>query len=304
MERFAYLTFLALVAMAALAWPAVKDKLYMREDWRRPLAILGGVINEDLGMAYLGKERMGQGTPIPMTSSGNIDINALIGQLVDQRKDYVYDTLTLAPGATVTSQPYRMFQVPIGQQDPYNGSQTKTEQETNMRSTGQFSAPYDFILNNLGFYVLAGADVFDIQTIFNMGWFEFKILQKQQFMGHFQRHPAGMGITGQSTVTSQQVWMNGIADPKAIWWFGDWKKYIPPLTSFSLNINFSETYQQFYNASTTTSTSLPATVKAKLFDSGVVSAVGTLPTLLPAANGGNGIKLLCIMNGISNGPVQ
>jgi hypothetical protein len=107
-----------------------------------------------------------------------------------------------------------------------------------------------------------------------------------------------------TTVTAQQNWLNGIADPKAIWWFGDWKKYIPPLTSFSLNINFSETYAQFYNAATITSTSLPATVKAKLFDSAVIAATTTLPTLLPASLGGNGIKLLCIMNGISNGPVQ
>ncbi len=307
MERYVYLAFAAAVAFLALAWPAIRDKVYMREEWRRPLGIFFAVIQEEMGMAYLGRTTMGQGTPIPMTGSGpnaQIDINALVGQLVDQRKDYVYDTLTLAPGATVTSQPYRMFQVPIGQQDPYNGSQTKTEQETNMRSTGQFSAPYDFILNNLGFYVLAGADIFDISTFFNMGWFEFKILQKQQFMGHFQRHPAGMGISGESTVTSQQNWMNGIADPKAIWWFGDWKKYIPPLTSFSLNINFSETYQQFYNAATVTSVNLPSTVKAKLFDTAFVGSVATLPTLLPASLGGNGLKILCIMNGISNGPVQ
>src|SRR5216684_4609980 len=183
MERYVYLAFAAAVAFLALAWPAIRDKVYMREEWRRPLGIFFAVIQEEMGMAYLGRTTMGQGTPIPMTGSGpnaQIDINALVGQLVDQRKDYVYDTLTLAHGATVTSQPYRMFQVPIGQQDPYNGSQTKTEQETNMRSTGQFSAPYDFILNNLGFYVLAGADIFDISTFFNMGWFEFKILQKQQ----------------------------------------------------------------------------------------------------------------------------
>ena len=255
-------------------------------------------------MPYLGRTTTGQGTPIPMSPSGNIDINALVGQLVDQRKDYVYDTLTLAPGATVTSQPYRMFQVPIGQADPYNGSQTKTEQETNMRSTGQFSAPYDFILNNLGFYFLVGANLFDIATICNMGWFEFKILQKQQFMGHLQRHPSGMGVTGMSSQTAEANWMNGIADPKAIWWFGDWKKYIPPLTSFSLNINFSETYGQFYNATAITGVTLPANVKAKLFDNGPLTSVNSLPTLLPASTGGNGIKLLCIMNGISNGPVQ
>jgi hypothetical protein len=255
-------------------------------------------------MAYLGKTVMGQGTPIPMTPNGNIDINALVGQLVDQRKDYVYDTLKLAPGATVTSQPYRMFQVPIGAVDPYNGQQTKTEQETNMRSAGQFSAPYDFIMNNIGFYLLAGADVFDIKTLFNLGWFEFKILQKQMFMGHFERHPSGMGVTGETTVTGQQNWINGIADPKAIWWFGDWRKYIPPLTSFVLNINFSETYAQFYNAATITSANLPAEVKAKLFDTGVLTATTSLPTLLPATAGGNGIQLLCILNGISNGPVQ
>ena len=254
--------------------------------------------------AYLGKTTTGQGTPIPVTPSGQIDINSLIGQLVDQRKDYVYDTLTFAPGATVTSQPYRLFQVPIGQADPYNGSQTKTEQETNMRSQGQFSAPYDFVLNNLGFYVLAGAELFDISTLFNMGWFEFKILQKTMFMGHLQRHPSGMGISGMSTQTAQQNWMNGIADPKAIWWFGDWKKYIPPLTSFTLNINFSETYAQFYNAATVTSTNLPATVKAKLFDSAVLSATTNLPTFLPASLGVQGLKLLVIMNGLSNGPVQ
>jgi hypothetical protein len=173
-----------------------------------------------------------------------------------------------------------------------------------MRTGGQFAAPYDFILNNLGFYVLAGANLFDFNTLFNMGWFEFKILQKQMFMGHFQRHPSGMGISGFSTSHGQQNWMNGIADPKAIWWFGDWKKYIPPLTSFVLNINFSETYAQFYNASTVTSVNLPSAIKAALFDTSVLSATTNLPTMLPAALGGNGIKLLCIMNGISNGPVQ
>jgi len=253
---------------------------------------------------YLGASKMGQGTPIPVDASGNIDINALVGQLVDQRKDYVYDTLNLAPGTTVTSQPYRMFQVPIGQADPYNNNATKTELETNMRSTGQFSAPYDFILNNLGFYFVIGTDLFDIGTVINTCWFEFKILQKTMWMGHLQRHPSGMGITGMSTANSQQNWLNGLADPRAIWHFGDWRKYIPPLTSFTLNINFSETYAQLYNASSVTSANLPANVRARLFDPAILTSTSTLPTLLPQTAGGNGVKLLVIMNGISNGPVQ
>ncbi len=297
-----YLGAMLLIALFVSAWPALRDKIYT--DWRSPLQFAMGLMTEDSGMAYLGSNKMGQGTPIPVNAAGQMDINSLVGLLVDQRKDYVYDTLTLAPGTVLTSQPYRMFQVPIGQPDPYNGNQVKTELETNMRSQGQFSAPYDFIVNNLGFYFLVGAELFDIATMMNSLWFEFKILQKQMFMGHFQRHPSGMGLSGMSTQTQQQNWINGIADPKAVWHFDVWRKYIPPLTSFTLNINAGETYQAMYNATSTTSTSLPATIKAALFDSGQVAAVSSLPTLLSAANGGNGIKLLCIMNGISNGPVQ
>src|SRR5215469_7270178 len=184
-----------------------------------------------MAYTYMGQTRMGQGTPIPFNPDGSININSLVGQLVDQRKDYVYDTLTLAPGTTVSNTAYRFFQIPIGQPDPSNGSQIKTELETNMRSQGQFSAPYDFILNNLGFYFVVGTELFDIGTVLNTAWFEYKILQKQQFMGHLQRHPSGMGVSGMTTVTAQQNWVNGIADPKAVWWFGDWRKYIPPLTS-------------------------------------------------------------------------
>lgn len=255
-------------------------------------------------MPYLGQTKMGQGTPIPINpTTGDIDINALVGMLTDQRKDTVYDTLTLLPGTTVTSQPYRMFQIPIGQTDFQTG-QVKTELETNMRSQGMFSPPYDFIMNNLGFYLSIGADLFDVSTLFSFAWFEFKILQKSQWLGHLQRHPSGMGISGMSTTTTQQNWINGIADPKAVWHFGDWRKYIPPQVNFSLNVNFSETYAQLFNAATITSANLPANIKAKLFDTGILTSTATLPTFLPASAGGNGIKLIAIMNGISNAPVQ
>src|SRR5437870_4924662 len=245
-----------------------------------------------MAYSYLGKTTMGQGTPLPFLPDGSLNINALVGQLVDQRKDYIYDTKTLAPGFTFASTPLRFFQVPISQQDPDNGNIVKTEQETNMRSAGQFSAPYDFIMNNLGFYVCIGADLFDISTLFNMTWFEFKILQKQQFMGHLQRHPAGMGISGHSTKSGQQNWVNGGVNPKDIWWFGDWRKYIPPLTSFGLNLYGGESYQNAYNAAT--SASLPADIRARLFDTGQVAATSSSPTLLSQPAGGNGIKLIAL----------
>ena len=65
MERLTVLVFAAVVAMLALSWPALKDKLYMREDWRHPLKLVLDVLADDCGMAYLGKTTMGQGTAIP-----------------------------------------------------------------------------------------------------------------------------------------------------------------------------------------------------------------------------------------------
>ena len=133
-------------------------------------------------MPYAGKTTTAQGTAIPFLSNGSIDINALVDQLVDQQKTYAYDTLTLAPGTQVQNQPYQIFKNPIGVADPYNGSLVKTELETNLTKPNEFSAPIDFILNNLGFYFNPGALLFDIEQIINHCWFEFKILQKQMFM--------------------------------------------------------------------------------------------------------------------------
>lgn len=242
--------------------------------------------------SYLGKQTMGNGNPIPVTPQGQVDINALIGQMVDRRKTYVYDTLKLAPGTTVTSTPYRFFQTPIGQPDPYNGNQVKTEQETNMRSTGMFNPPYDMIINNLGFLFLIGNRLFDITQIVNYGWFEFKILEKTMWMGHLWRHPPGAGITGMSTATAEQAWNNGIPAPEYIWYFGNFGKYIPPMVNFSLTLNFPETYNTFFNSN------LPAANTA------AGSSGSALPTLLTASQGGNGIQLIAFMNGLSDAPVQ
>jgi hypothetical protein len=244
---------------------------------------------------YMGRQTTGRGAPIPVNpQTGQLDINALIGQMVDRRKTYVYDTLKLAPGTTVSNTPYRFFQTPIGQQDPYNGNVAKTELETNMRSTGMFNPPYDMIINNLGFLFLAGNRVFDIEQIVNLGWFEFKILEKTMWMGHLWRHPPGAGLTGFSTRTTEAVWNNGNPAPDKVWLFRDYKKYIPPLVNFSLTLNFPETYNTYYNSS------LPNDVTTVL-GSGIG---GSLPTLSSTASGGNGIQIIAFMNGLSDGPVQ
>lgn len=246
---------------------------------------------------YLGKTVNGKNQPLPFTPTGALDINALIGQMVDRRKTYIYDTLKLAPGTTVANTPYRFFQTPLGQPDPYNGNQTKTELETNMTSAGFFNPPYDMVVNNLGFLFLGSPVLFDMQQIITLGWMEFKILEKRMWMGNLLRHPPGMGITGASTKTSESAWNNGFPKPEAVWHFGDYKKYIPPMVNFSLTLNFPESYNTFYNST------LPAEVTAKLITPGTITGAA-LPTILPAGAGGNGLTIVAFMNGLSDGPVQ
>jgi len=241
---------------------------------------------------YLGRD-------LPVNSrDGTLDINALLGGIVDARKTYVYDTLKLAPGATVANTPYEFFATPVGQPDPYNGNLPKTELDTNMRKSREFSPPYDMIVNNLGFYFVQGGLLFDMQQILTLGFMEFKILEKRMWAGHLWRHPPGVGIQGASTRWFESAWTNGVPHPAAIWHFGDYKKYIPPSVSFSLTLSFPETYGAFYNSVGVT-TNLPASVLARL---GAIQA--SLATLTTQANGGNGIQLIAILNGVGNAPVQ
>ena len=82
---------------------------------------------------YVGRQTAA-GNPIPIIQTGpqagQIDINALIGQMVDRRKMYYYDTLKLAPGTVVQTQPYSLFKTPLGVSDPYNGTSAAAKTET------------------------------------------------------------------------------------------------------------------------------------------------------------------------------
>ena len=254
---------------------------------------------------YLGQSQTANGAPIPVNKqTGQIDINALIGQTLDRRKMYYYSTFRLTPGSTVATQQYRLFNQQVGDPDPYFGSQTLTYAETNMESRGMFNPPFDCIVDNLMFKFGEDNRLFDILQITKMCFMEFYILQKWMWQGHLWRHPAGAGISGYSTQSSESSWVNGIPEPGAIWYFRDFKKYIPPLVNFRLMLNFPETYGQFYNANTTAA-NLPADVQTNLSFLGATSVIqATLPTVTQVANGGNGIQLICGLNGLSDGPVQ
>lgn len=246
---------------------------------------------------YLGQSQTGSKQQIPVFTSGpqagQVDINALIGQMVDRRKIYFYDTYKLGPGGVAPNQTISFFQNGLGQPDPNNGNIVKTLCETNMQGQGgQFSPPYDCIIFNLGFFFWWDNRLYDITQICKQSWFEFKILEKRMWWGQLQRHPAGMGLSGYTTQPGESVWTNGTSVPEQVWYFGDYKKYIPPLVHFELNLNFPETLNQYYNSS------LPANVAA------VGTSGNSLPTLLSQGAGGNGIQLVAVINGLSDAPVQ
>jgi len=244
------------------------------------------------------KTGSGQAIPMMTTPQGTQvpDINSIVGQMVDRGKWYYYDTLKLAPGTTVANQ-YSFFAVSQGQPDPNNGNLPKYQLETNLPTANQFNPPYDMILNNLGFYFATDNRLYDINTIVKHAWFEFKILDKTFFTGHLWRHPPGAGITGFSTRTNESGWSLGVVAPGAVYSFGDWAKYIAPLMRFTLTLNFSVSYNAMYNAGTTATN-----VGADITAAGPTQT--GLPTILSAAQGGNGIWLIAFMNGLTDRAVQ
>src|SRR5262245_46484581 len=118
--------------------------------------------------------RTGRNTAIPTLQNGALDVNSLIAGMVDRTPWQFYDTLKLAPGATVSNS-YVLFQQAKGQQDQYNGSQVKTYVETNMQSGGQFNPPHDLLLQSIGFEVFVDTRLYDIFQIFKFSYFELTI---------------------------------------------------------------------------------------------------------------------------------
>jgi len=233
-----------------------------------------------------------------VNASSAADINALLGGIVDRKKWYWYDTLKLAPGATVVTTPYEWFQTPVGKPDPYQTTQVaKTFLETNITGQGgQFSSPYDMVLTNLGYLFAPDNIKYDITQIWKYGYIEFRILEKKFFKGHVWRHPPGAGMSGYSTRATESSWMNGTPDPGSIYYFGQWSKYIPPLTEFGSNLTFFESVGVAMSGSTGGQLGADAIFYGQ--------AGTSLPTLATANQGGNGIWLIHFMNGLSDGPVQ
>ncbi len=75
------------------------------------------------------------------------------------------------------------------------------------------------------------------------------------------------------------------------------------MVNFSLTLNFPETYNLFFTGTAAgTATSIPAVINTELTAAGLTGT--SLPAIKAQGRGGNGIKLIAFMNGLSDAPVQ
>lgn len=239
----------------------------------------------------------GRGGKIPQLPNGQIDVNSLIAGMVDRTPWQFYDTLKFAPGATVTNQ-YVLFQQQKGAQDAYNGSQVKTYVETNMQSPGQFNPPHDLLLQSIQFEVFGDTRLYDIFQVFKFSYFELTIDEKVFFRAPLQFYPSGTGISGMTTQGNESAWNNGTPNPYATRRFDKFSRYIPPLMNFNVTIFFPETMAVATNTAVGATTNLSA---AQVANSQTAAA---LPILMTQANGGSGVWLKAILDGLTDRSVQ
>lgn len=250
-----------------------------------------------MGM-YAGRNIAGDASrPIPTTPSGALDVNSLIAQMVDRTPWQWYDTLKLAPGATVVSS-YTLFAQPKGQPDQYNNNQTKTFVETNMTNGGMFTAPHDLLLQRIGFEFFADVRLYDIEQILKFSYFELNIDEKVFFRAPMQLHPSGTGISGATAQTGESSWNNGTPNPYATRSFGQFSRYIPPLMNFGVTVYFPETVGAATNTAAGATTNLSAAQVAN------AQTAAALPIMLTQSQGGAGVWLKVYLDGLTDRPVQ
>jgi hypothetical protein len=225
--------------------------------------------------------KTGSGAPIPINQqTGAVDINALIGGMVDRGFWQYYYRLSLAVSTTIAAQ-YTLFNAANGSADPYPlvAAHVLTQVETNMPNSASngFNPPRDLVLDQIGFSFSADTRLVDQITFCKYSYFELKIIDKVFYGGHIDQYPSGGGIGGFSTQDSESAWNIGTPNPHATRRFSaNLCKYIAPQMNWSLVLYFPPT-------------SGPA---------------GAAPSTATAANGGNGVTLDIYLNGLTDRAVQ
>ena len=112
------------------------------------------------------------------------DINKLLGQPIDRRRDALYDRVQLPAGAFMPTT-LACFQVPVGWEDPCKVkvpnaslSTIKTFMDTNMMRSGQLDPPHDFIVQRVLFLFQPSTSERDRNRVLAAYQWDFKILEK------------------------------------------------------------------------------------------------------------------------------
>jgi hypothetical protein len=185
-----------------------------------------------MGMALFSKSK-------PVGARG---VNALLGNMVDRRRDSLYDRVRLKAGEFFPSLVI-CFQVPVGCCDEFDSSHVKTFADTNMFSGGQLSPPYDMIVKRFLFLFQPSTSEVDRNAVLANYTWEFRQLQKIM-----ARTPVLVcAATGKPEDLIENFGKPGFSREECpisnidklgdgiCWDLGpDGLKYIPPLVSFAV----------------------------------------------------------------------
>lgn len=196
------------------------------------------------------------------------DINSIMAGWVDRGPWQYWDTITCSANTAMLST-YSPFSIPIGQQDPITSS-AKTKLQTNMQRGNQFPPPRCLVIMQIGFYFSSTMLKADIDLILDKCYVEVRIDDKIYMEGQLWQFPAGVGLCGVSTKTTESSYTNGLPSLQATRRYGEYSKYIAPLQQFSMAITFP----------------------------------GTPPTMTSAGNGGVGAFVVPFFDGLTDRSVQ
>lgn len=145
-----------------------------------------------------------------ITQQQQFIINAFKGQIyisnqLDVQDTPIYDTITYAAGATITT-PNSQFFVNVG------SASGKTYAQTNLSQQGKLDAPEAFSV--FGVRVGFSEDILrsDVQTLYNSWAFEFWLGKKEYQRANLRHFSSGWGLSGFTTRTAESAYTNGWAD--------------------------------------------------------------------------------------------
>ena len=168
------------------------------------------------------------------------DINSIMAGWVDRGPWQYYDTVRQTPSSQLQAA-YNPFSTPIGQGDPYFANVPKTKLLTNMQRGNQFPPPRCLVIMQVGFYFSSQMNKQDIDLIMDNCYVEVRIDDKIYMEGQLWQLPAGVGLSGITTVAGTSAITNGVPNLEATRMYGEYSKYVAPLQQFSMLLTFAGT---------------------------------------------------------------